>query len=153
MDKVKPIIVVIILGLSPINPSLAIGPKSSTIILNSVYGAIGGTLLGVASLAFGGKGKYVAKGASLGLYTGLAFGTYVVASHTYGKYRGEDGDGSFQGEDIRRSYFDFGGGGKGKYQERGEYYPPPNRHQHPSNLFNSTPFRPTFYIGLWQYRF
>jgi len=47
----------------------------------SLYGAAGGALLGLASMAFGASSKAIAKGASLGLYAGIAFGTYVVVSH------------------------------------------------------------------------
>jgi len=45
------------------------------------YGAVGGALLGTASLAFGASGSSVARGASRGLYAGLIFGGYMVASY------------------------------------------------------------------------
>ena len=47
----------------------------------SAYGIVGGALLGTASMAFGGSGKAIAKGASLGLYGGLIFGTYIILSY------------------------------------------------------------------------
>lgn len=49
----------------------------------AMYGTVGGALLGTASLAFGTNGRSPAVGASLGLYAGILFGTYVVASHYY----------------------------------------------------------------------
>jgi len=49
----------------------------------ALYGTVGGALLGTASLAFGTSGRAPAVGASLGLYAGILFGTYVVASHYY----------------------------------------------------------------------
>ncbi|MBH49065.1 MAG: hypothetical protein CME71_12930 [Halobacteriovorax sp.] len=49
----------------------------------AMYGTVGGALLGTASLAFGTSGRAPAVGASLGLYAGILFGTYVVASHYY----------------------------------------------------------------------
>lgn len=49
----------------------------------ALYGTVGGALLGTASLAFGTGGRSPAIGASVGLYAGILFGTYVVASHYY----------------------------------------------------------------------
>ena len=55
-----------------------------TIILTVTgYGAGAGALVGLASLAFGSEIKAVAQGASLGLYLGLLFGSYIVISHHY----------------------------------------------------------------------
>ena len=62
-------------------------PRMKAIGLMAVYGTVGGTLLGTASLAFGAEGRSVAKGASLGLYAGLLFGGYVVASHAMKKHK------------------------------------------------------------------
>lgn len=56
----------------------------------ALYGTAGGALLGTASLAFGSGGRSVAKGASLGLYAGLIFGSYIVISHAYRKHRREN---------------------------------------------------------------
>lgn len=56
----------------------------------ALYGTVGGALLGTASLAFGADGRSVAKGASLGLYAGLLFGSYVVVSHAYKKHQREN---------------------------------------------------------------
>lgn len=47
----------------------------------SGYGIVGGALLGAASMAFGTSGRAIAKGASLGLYGGLIFGSYVILSY------------------------------------------------------------------------
>ncbi|ATH08059.1 hypothetical protein BIY24_08865 [Halobacteriovorax marinus] len=53
----------------------------------ALYGTVGGALLGAASLAFGTSGRAVAQGASLGLYGGIIFGSYVVISHSMRKSR------------------------------------------------------------------
>lgn len=45
------------------------------------YGAGGGALLGAASMAFGTSSRAVSQGASLGLYAGIIFGTFVLVSH------------------------------------------------------------------------
>ena len=45
------------------------------------YGVVGGALLGTASLAFGSGGRSIAKGASLGLYAGIIFGSYIILNY------------------------------------------------------------------------
>ncbi len=51
-------------------------------LLSCVYGTVAGTLVGAASLAFTDKPNKnlnrVARGASIGLYTGILLGLYVV---------------------------------------------------------------------------
>ena len=51
----------------------------------ALYGTIGGALLGTATIAFGSGARSIAQGASLGLYAGLIFGSYVVLSHGFQK--------------------------------------------------------------------
>ncbi len=58
-------------------------PRVKALGAMALYGTVGGALLGTASLAFGTSGRAPAVGASLGLYAGILFGTYVVASHYY----------------------------------------------------------------------
>ncbi len=53
----------------------------------ALYGTVGGALLGAASLAFGTNGRAVSQGASLGLYGGIIFGSYVVISHSMKRNR------------------------------------------------------------------
>jgi hypothetical protein len=55
--------------------------KIRALVTMSVYGAAGGTLLGLASLAFDAPTRSIAQGASLGLYAGIIFGSYIVTSH------------------------------------------------------------------------
>ena len=57
--------------------------KSRALGSMALYGTIGGALLGTATLAFGNGARAIAQGASLGLYAGLIFGTYVVLSHGF----------------------------------------------------------------------
>lgn len=63
------------------NSKGALPPKVKVLLVTSTYGTVAGALLGTASLAFKAKGRAVAQGASLGLYAGIIFGTYVVVSH------------------------------------------------------------------------
>lgn len=58
-----------------------IPPRAKAFLLVSGYGAAGGALLGLASMAFGTSPRAIAQGASLGLYAGILFGTYVIVSH------------------------------------------------------------------------
>lgn len=63
----------------------ALDPKVKAFALVSGYGAAGGALLGLASMAFGEEAIAIARGASLGLYAGMLFGGYVILSHHYKK--------------------------------------------------------------------
>ena len=58
-----------------------LNPKTKAFFLMTAYGTVGGFLLGTASLAFETPGRAPFLGASLGLYAGLAFGSYVLVSH------------------------------------------------------------------------
>ena len=66
-------------------PSL--NPKAKAFLLMTAYGTVGGALLGTASLAFETPGRAPFVGASLGLYAGIAFGSYVLVSHYVEKDR------------------------------------------------------------------
>ncbi len=66
------------------NPTILraeMNPKLKAFLVVSGYGAAGGALLGLASMAFGTEPSAIAQGASLGLYAGIGFGTYVVMTH------------------------------------------------------------------------
>lgn len=56
-----------------------------TVLMSSAYGAGAGALVGVTALAFsdnpGQNLNLVARGASLGLYAGLAVGIYMVSQN------------------------------------------------------------------------
>jgi uncharacterized membrane protein len=65
-------------GSVPSKPAQAMSPQFKLIAITSGYGAVAGALLGVASLAFGAESDAIFVGASLGLYTGLGVGTYMV---------------------------------------------------------------------------
>lgn len=79
----KNFLILIALCCSLILPSSSFAMDSKLKILGSMsgYGIVGGALLGTASMAFGGSGTAIARGASLGLYGGLIFGTYVILSY------------------------------------------------------------------------
>ncbi|MBT3983126.1 MAG: hypothetical protein HOE90_17365 [Bacteriovoracaceae bacterium] len=68
----------------------AIPQKATALLTMCAYGTVGGALLGVASLAFGAKPIAVAQGASIGLWAGLAFGSFVILSHHYDFSKADD---------------------------------------------------------------
>ena len=92
-------------------------PKAKAFLMVTAYGAGGGALLGLASMAFGTSTRAIAQGASLGLYAGIIFGSYILISHhnrtaqptydnstpykddadDYGDYGDEEGGGSSGG--------------------------------------------------------
>jgi uncharacterized membrane protein YebE (DUF533 family) len=59
----------------------SLDPKTKAFLVICGYSAVGGALLGTASMAFGQKPRSIAQGASLGLYAGIAFGAYVLYTH------------------------------------------------------------------------
>lgn len=63
------------------NKANALEPKAKAFMVMATYGTVGGALLGFASMAFGGKSRSIAQGASLGLYAGIIFGAYVISSY------------------------------------------------------------------------
>lgn len=112
----------LILCLLIIRPVAAMDVRVKALGAMALYGTVGGALLGTASLAFGGEGRNVAKGASLGLYGGLLFGTYVVVSHAYRKHQRENPqprDNYYPGV---QSPYEQGGTGAGDYGDPDEGY-------------------------------
>lgn len=61
--------------------SYAMDPKAKAFAVMCAYGTVGGALLGFASMAFGSNSRAIAQGASLGLYAGIIFGSYVLTSY------------------------------------------------------------------------
>jgi Na+/glutamate symporter len=55
--------------------------RVKTVGVMAGYGAASGALLGIATLAFDDEAKNIFKGASLGLYAGIIFGSYIVVAH------------------------------------------------------------------------
>lgn len=83
------------------------------------YGTAGGAILGAASTAFGTSTRAIAQGASLGLYAGILFGTYVLVSHhnkRYGSY--DDNSSPYQdSNDIYGDEYQSDGGGSNNNEE------------------------------------
>lgn len=113
MRKLLFIISVMSLTFVPIQKAQAVEPRMRALLSMAAYGTIGGALLGTASLAFGSSGRAVAKGASLGLYTGLLFGSYVVISHAYRNHKATNPEPSknYYPDTSESPYEDDQGGG------------------------------------------
>jgi hypothetical protein len=92
MKKLLTLFLAVTISTSILIPSRAqadVPAKAKAFLTVSGYGATGGALLGLASMAFGTSSRAIAQGASLGLYAGILFGTYVLVSHhqkRYGSY-------------------------------------------------------------------
>jgi hypothetical protein len=85
-----------------------IPPKAKAFMTVAGYGAGGGALLGLASMAFGTNSRAIAQGASLGLYAGIIFGTYILVSHNQ-KSSGYYDDKSSPYQEDNESDYDQGG--------------------------------------------
>lgn len=75
-------ILVLALGLALVSPAARADSASREFVMSCTYGVLAGTLVGAAMLAFtdqpGENLSKVARGASIGLYTGILLGLYVV---------------------------------------------------------------------------
>jgi hypothetical protein len=66
-----------------------IPPKVQVFLTVCGYGTVGGALLGFATMAFDSSTIAIAQGASLGLYAGILFGTYVLLTYNDDPYSNE----------------------------------------------------------------
>jgi hypothetical protein len=139
-------------------------PKLKAFLLMAGYGAGGGAILGAASTAFGTSSRAVPQGASLGLYAGIIFGTYVLVSHhnkRYGSY--EDSSSPYQdSSDIYGDEYqdDQGGSGGGDETNRDGFF---DRFQVIQEKFNGGGFSsggkkrgssiPPLYLNLFHFNF
>ena len=128
------------------------------------YGTAGGAILGAASTAFGTSSRAIAQGASLGLYAGIIFGTYVLVSHhnkRYGSY--DDNSSPYQeSNDIYSDEYQDGeeGGSSDEDGKRGGFF---DRFEVMQEKFHGQAFSlggkkrgsamPPLHINLLQYNF
>lgn len=111
--------------LVPIHSAHAeIPARAKAFLTICAYGAGGGALLGAASTAFGTSSRAIPQGASLGLYAGIIFGTYVLVSHhqrRYGRY--EDSTSPYKdSDDIYGEDYDNNEGGSGSNNGDGGFF-------------------------------
>lgn len=84
MRKILSLFLALYITLAVVKPQTAhaeMPVKAKAFLTICGYGAAGGALLGLATMAFGNSSRAVAQGASLGLYAGILFGGYVLLAH------------------------------------------------------------------------
>lgn len=137
--------------------------KAKAFLTIAGYGAAGGALLGAASMAFGTTSRAISQGASLGLYAGIIFGTYVLVSHhnkRYGSYDDNSSPYRNSSDIYGDDYQDDEGGGQGEENTRGGFF---DRFQVMQEKFHGQAFSlgekkrgstmPPLYLNLVQYNF
>ncbi|MES2529330.1 MAG: hypothetical protein V4598_19740 [Bdellovibrionota bacterium] len=111
--------------LSPKRAEAQIPVKAKAFLTIVGYGTAGGAILGAASMAFGTSTRAVTQGASLGLYAGILFGTYVLVSHAQGR-QGSYSDDSSPYKESNDVYGDEynseNGGGEGEEKSRQGFF-------------------------------
>ena len=127
MRKFLSAILVVLFTLTMVKPNVAhaeIPVKAKAFMTIAGYGAAGGALLGAASMAFGTNSRAIAQGASLGLYAGILFGTYVLISHhnkRYGSY--EDSSSPYRNSsDVYGDEYDADEGGSSNSGSGGGFF-------------------------------
>lgn len=108
-------------SLYPVHAQAEIPAKAKAFLTVSAYGAAGGALLGLASMAFGTSSRSVAQGASLGLYAGILFGGYVLISHHNNRYGSYDDSSSpyRDSSDVYGNEYNSSEGGSSESQGSG----------------------------------
>jgi hypothetical protein len=168
MNKFLSFAFVFIFSMTLLKPSVSraeMPVKAKAFMTMATYGAAGGAILGFATMAFGNSSRAIAQGASLGLYAGIIFGSYVLISH-YQKQAGTYDDNSSpyqESTDIYGDGYDAGEGGgtddggssgKGGFFDRFEVI---QEHVHNQSFtFQSQKRRntmPPVHMNLFQYNF
>lgn len=120
-------LLVVLFTLTMIKPNEAraeIPVKAKAFMTISGYGAASGAMLGAASMAFGNSSRAIAQGASLGLYAGILFGTYVLVSHHNKRYGSYDDNSSpyRESSDIYGDDYQSDEGGGSGDNRRGGFF-------------------------------
>ena len=92
-----------LLFISTYSPNVAaqMDTRVKAVLFMSGFGTMGGALLGMASKAFNNSdsfGRAFTKGASLGLYAGILFSTYIILTHHLNQGRMEEEQYPYPGE-------------------------------------------------------
>lgn len=160
-------LLVVIFSLAVLKPQDARAemPVKAKAMLTIVgYGTAGGAILGAASMAFGTSSRAIAQGASLGLYAGIIFGTYVLVSHHNKRYGSYDDNSSpyTESTDIYGDEYqeNDGGAGDSNSAPRGGFF---ERFEPLQEKFHGEAFSlgdkkrgstlPPLYMNLIQYNF
>lgn len=141
----------------------AIPPKVKAFLVVSAYGTVGGALLGFATLAYGANSRAIAQGASLGLYAGIIFGSFVLATHKSADERMKEYEQQYSNPQAPAPAQDPGGWGAPAPVEEpssGGFFDFPQRalqiQEHYNSNFKSTRGKltsPPLYFNLLQLNF
>jgi hypothetical protein len=115
------VLILLLFCLVSLPQAQAMDSKVKVMLTTATYGTVSGALLGTAALAFGSNSRTIFQGASLGLYAGLIFGSYILWTHSANTKRFNNTEGQYP-EDPDSPYADDGAQGSdgGTYQD-GEY--------------------------------
>lgn len=162
MKKTLIVLLISLTVMAPVQKAHALDAKSKAFAIICGYGTIGGALLGFASMAFGSNSRAIAQGASLGLYSGIIFGSYIIASHRSASQGGMD-DGSYAPpapESFPPASDSFGQPIPQGAEEPGSFFGGPQRsYQLNNDKFHSFKMKkrrsasPPIYFNLVNYKF
>lgn len=140
--------------LSPQKAQAEIPVKAKAFMTIVGYGTAGGAILGAASMAFGTSTRAVAQGASLGLYAGIIFGTYVLVSHAQSRqgYYSDDSSPYKESNDIYSDEYNEEEGGGDEKPRQGFFNRMEDAHTKlaPKEKGGNIP---PLYLNLFQYQF
>ncbi|MFT6630154.1 MAG: hypothetical protein ACJAS4_000088 [Bacteriovoracaceae bacterium] len=127
MKKLILSLFILIALVTPVEKANALDPKGRAFLIICTYGTVGGALLGFATMAFGTNSRAIAQGASLGLYAGIGFGSYIIMSHRKSLQPIPEPSYNPQGQGPPPGYGqDQGGFGQGGFgQDQGGFGAPP----------------------------
>lgn len=140
MKKIFIVLLTLVLVM-PLSVQAEIPPKAKAFMVVSAYGTVGGALLGFATMAYGTNSRAIAQGASLGLYAGLIFGAYVLASHKTAEEPVEDYQQQYPQDPPPPAGMENGGMGNGGWgnpppQDEGGFFGSPQRAAMPPIYIN-----------------
>lgn len=128
-------------------------PRVKTVSTLALYGTVGGGLLGAATMAYGTSSRAIFKGASLGLYAGLLFGSYILLTHQYSQH--EDRPSETYPVDSGGPYQEEDGSGGGDYSSALEqrWQPEEIGQRWTQQHLKGKHLSPVFAFPLWHFRF
>ncbi|MCY4524676.1 MAG: hypothetical protein OXB84_08060 [Halobacteriovoraceae bacterium] len=148
-------LVLLSVSLYPPETTAEMDPRVRTVLFMSGFGTVGGALLGMASKAFNNSdsfGRAVTKGASLGLYAGILFSSYIVITHHLRSGRMSDEEGLYPHEAA--SIYEEGSGGDYPYDDGRLRYKEPSSFQQASyGMEKPVRFLPLFYFNILKFQF
>jgi len=145
-----------LMAMRPESAQAEVPAKARAFLTILGYGTAGGAILGAATMAFGTTSQAVFQGASLGLYAGIVFGSFVLISHHNKRTGNYEDNTSPYGEstDVYGEGYEPGEGGSSEGEEPKGFF---NRIQTMQQKFSDSKQKggqmPPLYLNLIQYNF